>query len=60
MKSVNDIIKLFEKANNRLLLKNKGLFASNVNERTICGALMIHLHDLIKNNKSYRNYYVQF
>lgn len=58
MKNVNDIIKLFEKANDRLLLKDKGLFTSNVNERTICGALMVQLHDLIKNNRSYRNYYV--
>lgn len=58
MKNVNDIIKLFEKANDRLLLKDKGLFTSNVNERTICGALMVHLHDLIKNNKSYCHYYV--
>lgn len=57
MHNVDDITELFEKANSKLLLKDKSLFSSNVNERTICGALAAHLYDLIKNNKSYHNYY---
>ena len=56
-KTVNDIKRLFEKANDLLLKKDKELFVSRLNERTLCGALMLHLHDLIKHDSTYKGYY---
>ena len=54
----SELIKLFEKANDNLIKQDYSLFASKVNERTICGALMLHIHDLIKNDSKYDGYYV--
>ncbi|NIK22888.1 hypothetical protein [Paenibacillus lupini] len=48
---------MFEKANNLFLLEQSKLIISGVSERTLCGALMIYLHDQIKET-TYSGYYV--
>ena len=45
MKSVySDLKKIFSLANHNLIDLDKELFESKVAERTLCGALMLHLH----------------
>ena len=58
MKSRHEMIALFEEANRLFLASNQSLFQSKVSERTLCGALMLCLHDSIKNNSSFDRYYV--
>ena len=48
---------IFERANNQFLRKNSVLFKQRVSERTLCGALMLELHDVIKNTE-YSGYFV--
>ena len=48
---------LFEKANHEFLCKNMMLFETRVSERTLCGALMIELHEELKNTR-FKNYFV--
>lgn len=57
MKSYDEIKCLFERANSLLLSQDKSLFISQVAERTLCGALMLHIHDIIRNDKSFDGYY---
>lgn len=57
MKSYNEIKNLFEQANLLLLSHDQSLFANQVSERTLCGALMLHIHDIIRKEGSYNNYY---
>ena len=57
MKTCNEIIHLFEQANDRLLRDDHVLFENQVSERTLCGALMLHIHDIIKDDHSYAGYY---
>ena len=58
MKSLyNDMKKLFKLANSDLINFDKDLFDTKVSERTLCGALMLHLHER-KKQTSYSNYYV--
>lgn len=52
-----DLIKIFEHANEKLLNKDIDLFKTKVSERTLCGALMLHLHDVIKTTL-YNEYFV--
>ena len=40
MKSYEEMVKLFENANQRLLIQDNSLFSDTVSERTLCGALM--------------------
>lgn len=54
---INDLIEIFEQANKNLLNKDIELFTAKVSERTLCGALMLHLHDVIKNTH-YKEYFV--
>ena len=49
---LNDLIEVFEQANNCFLERLKG-----VSERTLCGALMLHLYEAIKRT-NYQNYFV--
>lgn len=44
----NKLVKIFECANRNLLLEDKELFDSEISERTLCGALMIHLVNALK------------
>ena len=48
---------LFEKANYEFLRKNMLLFKSRVSERTLCGALMIELHEALKDTQ-FNQYFV--
>lgn len=48
---------IFIKANERFIRNNPMLFISNVSERTLCGALMAELYNVIKYTK-YSDYYV--
>ena len=49
---------LFQEANELFLTKDIQLIRSKVSERTLCGALMIQIHDLISKNSKYKEYYV--
>lgn len=53
-KQIMELEKIFEKANNLYLIKNAMLFETQVSERTLCGALMIELHEVIKDTKYYK------
>lgn len=57
MKSYNEMVSLFEDANRILLNNDSDLFESKVSERTLCGALMLHMHDLIAGDPLYQGYY---
>lgn len=58
MKTFDEIKSLFEQANKSLLEKDSDLFENQVSERTLCGALMLHLHDIINDDASYDGYHV--
>lgn len=51
------LINLFEKSNEMLITKDNELFITNVSERTLCGALMLHLYEAIKET-IYKDYHV--
>lgn len=53
-KQIKELEKIFEKANDLFLRKNAILFETQVSERTLCGALMIELYEVIKDTKYYR------
>lgn len=53
----NDLEAVFEEANRAFLRKNAMLFETKVSERTLCGALMIELHEALK-DKEYSEYFV--
>ena len=57
MKTYEELVTLFENANCAFLLTEHGLFRTRVAERTLCGALMLHIHDIIKEDDSYVGYY---
>lgn len=57
MKSYEELVSLFEEANRVLIRDDLALFESNVSERTLCGALMLHMHDTITDDPAYRGYY---
>lgn len=52
-----DLETIFEEANKAFLSKNVMLFETEVSERTLCGALMIELHEVLKGTK-YFEYFV--
>ncbi len=58
MKSYHDMVRLFERANTAFLKHDKALLANQVSERTLCGALMLHIHDIIRHDTRYAGYYV--
>lgn len=58
MKTYEEILSLFKTANEEFLAEERLLFDNNVSERTLCGALMLKIHDFIKNNNSYEGYFV--
>lgn len=57
MKTYDELVVLFENANSLFLQNNHSLLERKVAERTLCGALMLHIHDLIKEDHSYDGYY---
>ncbi len=52
-----DLVILFESANKSLFKKDLDLIKNDVSERTICGALMIHLKSALWGTP-FRKYYV--
>lgn len=56
-KNIKELEKIFEKANTVFIRKNTMLFETRVSERTLCGALMIELYEVIKNTK-FSEYFV--
>ncbi|WP_225748949.1 hypothetical protein [Paraeggerthella sp. Marseille-Q4926] len=57
MKTFEEMVALFEQANKDFLFANQDLFEVEVSERTLCGALMICIHELISRNGAYSGYY---
>lgn len=57
MKTYEQMVDLFERANSLFVENDRDLFVSDVNERTLCGALMAHLQGLIRNDPSFAGYY---
>lgn len=53
----NNLIEIFEQANENLLINDIELFKRMVSERTLCGALMLHLYNVIKNTH-YKEYFI--
>lgn len=56
-KHIIELEKIFEKANMAFVRKNEMLFKIRVSERTLCGALMIELHEVLKETQ-YSDYFV--
>lgn len=57
MDEQKELEKIFEKANEDFLRKNHTLFTMQVAERTLCGALMLALHNMIAST-IYKDYFV--
>ena len=57
MKTYQEMINLFESANVAFLKHDKALFANQVSERTLCGALMLHIHDIIACDRKFAGYH---
>lgn len=57
MRTFEELQDLFERANAILLNYDRKLFTTDVSEPSICGALMLHLHDLMNEDGSYDGYY---
>ena len=58
MKTYIEMVNLFEEANDVFINTNQSLFLNQASERTLCGALMLHLHDLIIHDMNLSGYYV--
>lgn len=56
-KEIKELEQVFENANKSFIRKNAMLFETRVSERTLCGALMIELHEVLKDTK-YSKYFV--
>ena len=52
-----DLVTLFESANNHFLKDDVKLFEDGVSERTLCGALMLHLHEAMWDNPMYNGFH---
>lgn len=46
MKTYDELVSLFEEANLAFLQGEHSLFRTEVAERTLCGVLMLHIHDI--------------
>ena len=56
-KDISELEKIFERANKSFIRKNAMLFKTQVSERTLCGALMLELYEVLKQTK-YSDYFV--
>lgn len=56
-RQIKELERIFEKANQQFLKRNSMLFEMKVSERTLCGALMIELYEVIKDT-AYSSYFV--
>ena len=57
MITYQEMVDLFERANTAFLKHDKALFANQVSERTLCGALMLHIHDIIACDRKFAGYH---
>ena len=57
MKTYDELRRLFYKANELLLQQDIELLNSEVSERALCGALMLHLNRLMMQDATYDGYY---
>lgn len=57
MEIYQEMVQLFEQANSIFLKEDLDLLISRVSERTLCGALMVHLHDIIVKDPRFDGYY---
>lgn len=57
MKTLNEMIQLFETANKSFLKDDYELFESGVAEPALCGALQTHINRIIYDNEDYLGYY---
>ncbi len=57
MIAYREMVDLFERANAAFLEHDKALFANQVSERTLCGALMLHIHDIISRDRKFAGYH---
>lgn len=55
---VEKLKKIFEKANKNFLRNNRLLIESEVSERTLCGALMIEINNIIRHSEDFKGYFV--
>lgn len=51
-----DLVNLFLTANDNMISNNSDLFDSGSSERSICGALMLSIHDYLRNTPFYEYY----
>ncbi len=58
MKTYQEMVELFERANQTFINTNQQLFYNNFSERRLCGALMLCLHELIAYNDNFYGYFV--
>lgn len=58
MKTYDKMVDLFEKSNERFLERDKSLFINQVSERTLCGALMLHIDRILHDDRNLVGYYV--
>ena len=58
MENYHKMVDLFEAANEKLLQIDKILFNTQVSERTLCGALMLHLHNIMSTDETLIGYHV--
>ena len=56
-KYIKELEEIFEDANKSFIRKNTMLFQTRVSERTLCGALMIEIHEVLKRTK-FSDYFV--
>jgi hypothetical protein len=57
MITYQEMVDLFECANATFLKHDKALFVNQVSERTLCGALMLHIHDIIACDRKFAGYH---
>ena len=57
MKTYSGLKTLFINANKQFLIDDADLFATGVSERTLCGALMLHINCLMKKDEELNGYY---
>lgn len=57
MKTYVELTSIFEEANERFFNNEQSLLLNQVSERTLCGALMLHIHELIAHDTDLSSYY---
>ena len=58
MKTYDKMVALFEKSNARFLERDRSLFINQVSERTLCGALMLHIDRILHDDRKLVGYHV--